>query len=277
MDLNTVSEIGRPRGRGDLPPWRAGDAWLAGGTWLFSEPQPELTRLVDIAGLGWPPLEFGTESGGLRIGATCTLARLETAALPAAWRAAPLFGQCCRALVGSFKIRNAATVGGNLCLALPAAPMAALVVALDGVCAVWTPGGGERRLPAAEFVLGPQRNALAPGELLRAIDLPAEALRRRAAFRRISLTPLGRSPALLIGTLAREGGFALTVTASTRRPVRLDLPGPPTAAELRDALDRAVPEALYHDDVHGAPDWRRHVTHLLAQQIRQELLEEAPA
>ena len=57
MDLNTVSEIGRPRGRADLPPWRAGDAWLAGGTWLFSEPQPGLTRLVDLTGLEWPPLE----------------------------------------------------------------------------------------------------------------------------------------------------------------------------------------------------------------------------
>ena len=28
--------------------WRAGDAWLAGGTWLFSEPQPALTRLLDL-------------------------------------------------------------------------------------------------------------------------------------------------------------------------------------------------------------------------------------
>ncbi len=278
MDLNTVTEIGRPRGRGDLPPWRAGDAWLAGGTWLFSEPQPELTRLVDLAGLGWPPLEAGAD-GGLRVGATCTLARLAACEPPAAWRAAAaLFGPCCRALVGSFKICNAATVGGNLCLALPAAPMAALAAALDGVCAIWTPGGGgERRMPAVEFVLGPQRNALAPGELLRAVDLPAEALRRRAAFRRISLTPLGRSAALLIGTVSETGGFGLTVTAATRRPVRLDFPDLPDAAELRGALDRAVPGALYHDDVHGAPDWRRHMTHRLAEQVRRELIEGVPA
>jgi CO/xanthine dehydrogenase FAD-binding subunit len=276
MDLNTVTEIGRPRRRGDLPPWRAGDAWLAGGTWLFSEPQPELTRLMDLAELGWPPLDLGAD-GGLRIGATCTLARLAALEPPASWRTAPLFGRCCRALAGSFKISNAATVGGNLCLALPAAPMAALAVALDGVCEIWTPGGGERRLPAAGFVLGPQRNALAPGELLRAVDLPAAVLRRRAALRRISLTPLGRSAALLIGTLSPAGGFALTVTAATPRPVRLDLPGLPAAAELRRALDRAIPEALYYDDVHGAPDWRRHMTHRLAEQIRQELAGEASA
>jgi CO/xanthine dehydrogenase FAD-binding subunit len=185
--------------------------------------------------------------------------------------AAPLFAQCCRALLGSFKIWHAATVGGNLCLALPAGPMAALAVALRGDCLIWTPDGGERRLPAAEFILGPQHTALRPGEVLRAIDLPAEALRWRSGFRQISLTPLGRSGALLVGTRAPGGGFALTVTAATRRPVRLAFAAPPAAAELRDALDAAIPEAAYFDDPHGAPDWRRHVTHLFAAQLRDQL------
>jgi CO/xanthine dehydrogenase FAD-binding subunit len=269
MDLHTITEIGRPGSRSDLEPWRAGDAWLAGGTWLFSEPQPGLTRLIDLAGFDWPPLEIGPD--GLRIGATCTLARLADADLPSAWRATKLFGQCCRALLGSFKIWNAATVGGNLCMALPAGPMVALTAALDGTCTIWTPTGAERRLPALEFVHGPQLNALQPGELLRAIDLPATALRQPTAFRQISLTPLGRSAALLIGARSAAGGFALTVTAATRRPVRLDFPEMPTDAELRRALDRAIPEALYYDDIHGDPDWRRHMTFRFAEQIRQEL------
>jgi CO/xanthine dehydrogenase FAD-binding subunit len=275
MDLNTITELDRPRRRSDLPSWRAGDAWLAGGTWLFSEPQPGLRRLIDLADLGWPPLEI--DADGVRIGATCTLARIAGTDLPTGWRAAPLFGQCCRALLGSFKIWHAATVGGNLCLALPAGPMAALTVALDGVCTIWTPQGTERRLPVADFVLGPQHNALRPGEVLRAIGIPMAALRRQTAFRQISLTPLGRSAALLVGTLAPEGGFALTVTAATRRPVRLDFPDIATAADLRGALDRAIPEALYYDDVHGAPDWRRHMTFRLAEQIRLELSAAVPA
>ena len=114
-----------------------------------------------------------------------------------------------------------ATVGGNLCMALPAGPMISLTAALDGVCTIWTPDGGERQLPIADFVTGANANALRPGELLRQIDMPAAALTRRTAFRQISLTPLGRSGALLIGTLGGDGGFALTVTASTPRPVRL--------------------------------------------------------
>ena len=37
------------------------------------------------------------------------------------------------------------------------------------------------------------------------------------------------------------------------------------------ALDDAVPEALYHDDVHGRPDWRRHMTRHFAEEIRGSL------
>jgi CO/xanthine dehydrogenase FAD-binding subunit len=269
MDLTFITAIARPAGRPDLPDWCAGDAWLAGGTWLFSEPQPDLRRLIDLAGLGWPALEVS--GAGLRIAATCTLARLAAAEFPAAWRAAPLFGHCCRALLGSFKIWNAATVGGNLCLALPAAPMAALAVALDGVCTVWTPAGDERALPAAELIVGANRTALRPGELLRAVDLPVAALRWRTAFRQISLTPLGRSAALLVGTREAGGGFALTVTAATPRPVRLDFPDVPTAAALAEAIETAIPEQLWYDDVHGAPDWRRAMTLRLAGEIRAEL------
>jgi CO/xanthine dehydrogenase FAD-binding subunit len=178
-------------------------------------------------------------------------------------------------LLGSFKIWNAATVGGNLCMALPAGPMAALTTALDGSCLIWGQDGTDRRLPAGDFVVGPQRNALRNGELLRAVVLPVEALQRRVAFRQISLTPLGRSAALLIGTLASSGEFAVTVTAATRRPVRLDFPVVPEMAELRRAITVGIPDALYYDDLHGAPDWRRHMTFRFAEQIRRELADTA--
>src|SRR5437773_1939377 len=102
MDLNTVTHVSRPRQRADLAPWQTGDAWLAGGTWLFSEPQPTLTRLIDLTGFGWPPLEISDE--GLSIAATCKIAELDAAGLPARWTAAPLVNQCCRAFMASFKI-----------------------------------------------------------------------------------------------------------------------------------------------------------------------------
>lgn len=268
MDLNTIERVLTPRDRAGLPPWRPGDAWLAGGTWLFSEPQPDLLRLVDLAGLGWAP--HAVSAAGLELAATCTIAALERLDLPADWAARALFGPCCRALVGSFKVRNAASVGGNLCLALPAGPLIALTAALDGTCLIWTPTGAERRLPVLAFVRGPRETALRPGEVLRRIDLPAAALRRRGALRRIALAPEGRSGALLIGTLDRDGTFALTVTAATRRPLQFRFPAVPDAAAL-EAVLAAIPTALWYDDVHGAPAWRRRVTGLLAAEIRAEL------
>src|SRR5580658_3002860 len=189
MDLNTITDIARPRQRAELPVWSAGDAWLAGGTWLFSEPQLKISRLIDIADLGWPALEASEH--GLRIAATCKIAELDGMTFPSNWAAARLVNQCCRSFLASFKIWNAATVGGNLCMALPAGPMISLAAALDGVCTIWGPDGKERRVAILDFVLGPQHNALARGELLRHIHLPLSALRQRTAFRQISLSPLG--------------------------------------------------------------------------------------
>jgi CO/xanthine dehydrogenase FAD-binding subunit len=182
-----------------------------------------------------------------------------------------LINQCCRAFLASFKIWKTATVGGNLCMSLPAGPMISLTAALDGVCTIWKADGSEQKVGVADFVIGDQRNVLAPGDLLRQIDVPLAALKRRAAFRQISLTPVGRSAALLIGSISGEGGLALTVTASTARPVQLSFAGIPQAGELREAILQRIPDALYHDDIHGKPAWRKHMTLRLAEEIRCEL------
>jgi CO/xanthine dehydrogenase FAD-binding subunit len=269
MDLNTIGEVAHPRTRAQLPVWTAGDAWLAGGTWLFSEPQAHLTRLIDLTDLKWPALTIGASE--LSIAATCTVAQLDALACPPEWLAAPLINQCCRAYLASFKIWKTATVGGNLCMSLPAGPMISLTSALDGVCTIWKADGSEQKLRVADFVVGDQRNVLAPGDLLRQIDIPLAALKRRSAFRQISLTPVGRSAALLIGSIDSGGGLALTVTASTVRPVQLSFAKNPQAEELRDALLHHIPDALYHGDVHGKVAWRKHMTMRLAEEIRCEL------
>jgi CO/xanthine dehydrogenase FAD-binding subunit len=269
MDLNTIREVARPQSRAQLPVWTAGDAWLAGGTWLFSEPQAHLTRLIDLTDLKWPALVIGDTH--LTIAATCTVAQLDGLSCPPDWIAAPLINQCCRAFLASFKIWKTATIGGNICMSLPAGPMISLTSALDGICTIWLADGGERNIPVAEFVTGNQLNVLSPGDLLRQIDIPLASLRRRSAFRQISLTPVGRSAALLIGSLDGEGGFALTVTASTMRPIKLPFAAIPEQKELRATILQAIPDDLYHTDVHGKPVWRKHMTLRLAEEIRAEL------
>jgi CO/xanthine dehydrogenase FAD-binding subunit len=267
MDLNTIKEVTRPKARSELRGWREGDAFLAGGTWLFSEPQPSLTRLVDLSLLGWQPLTVSAE--GLDIAATCTIAQLDALAAPVEWTSAPLIGQCCRAFLASFKIWNTATIGGNVCMALPAGPMISLTAALDGVATLWAPDGSERRVSVVDFVRGPVSNALKPGELMRSIFLPVAALTARTAFRQVSLANHGRSGALVIGTLSGDGAFTLTITASTPRPVQLRFDALPSIETLHARIEEAV--SAWYDDVHGLPAWRRHMTLHFAREILEEL------
>lgn len=270
MDLNTITEIRRPSDAREVTRWEPGFSWLAGGTWLFSEQQPHLKTLLDLESLNWPSLQVTPE--GLDIAATCRIVELDQLSAPPEWKAAPLFRECCRSLLASFKIWNEATVGGNICMSLPAGSMISLTTALEGVYTLWPRNGEPRQVPAIDFVTGNHTNILAPGELLRSIHLPVRALRKSYAFRRFSLTHLGRSTALLIGTRCPESGtFILTITAGTCHPVRLHFPSIPDAGEVKRAIDQAIPDELYFDDPNGAPPHRRHLTYYFAEQIRQEL------
>jgi carbon-monoxide dehydrogenase medium subunit len=83
--------------------------------------------------------------------------------------------------VGSYQVRNRATIGGNLCNASPCADTALATLVLGGRVVLYGPNhstgsnrAGEREMPVAAFFLGPGETALEPGELMTAIRLPAE-------------------------------------------------------------------------------------------------------
>jgi CO/xanthine dehydrogenase FAD-binding subunit len=270
MNLNTVTAIKRPGSAEEIPEWREGCAWLAGGTWLFSTPQLATDTLIDLETLRWPGLT--ATARGLDIAATCTIAELDRFEASAEWRAAPLLSMCCRSLLMSFKVSNAATVGGNICMSLPAGAMISLAASLEGIYTLWPRNGKPREVAAVDFVTGNGINILQPGELLRSIHLPASALAKRFAFRRSSLTHLGRSAVIVIGTQTTDtDDFLLTITAATVKPMQLRLDRMPSADALRDAIGSAVRDADYFDDVHGSAPYKRHLTYYYAEQVRAEL------
>jgi CO/xanthine dehydrogenase FAD-binding subunit len=270
MNLNTVTEVKRPTSCDEITEWRESYAWLAGGTWLFSTPQVATRTLIDLETLRWTSL--GPSPDGLEIAATCTIAELERFEAPAEWTAAPLLKLCCHALLMSFKIYNAATVGGNICMSLPAGAMISLATALEATCTLWPRNGEPHEVSALDFVTGNHANVLAPGELLRSIHLPTSALTKRFAFRRNSLTHLGRSAALIVGTQAKDkADFLLTITASTPRPVQLHFDRMPSSSALHQAIGKAIKNGDWFDDVHGSAPYKRHLTYYFAEQIRAEL------
>lgn len=269
MNLNTIVDVKRPKSFEEIE-WRDGHAFLGGGTWLFSEPQVATDTLVDLERLGWPALTATPQ--GLEIAATCKIVELHDYKGPPDWKAVPLFDKCIDAFLMSFKIWNAATVGGNLVMSLPAGAMISLTAALEGVCTLWPQKDKPRQVPVVDFVTGMHTNVLQKGELLRSILLPASALRKRSAMRQVSLTRHGRSAALIVATVNDAGDdFLLTVSAATPRPVQIRFKKTPTAAEMRDAIDARLPPDAWFHDVHGSAPYKRHVTFYLAEQIRAEL------
>ncbi|MGA1829213.1 FAD binding domain-containing protein [Microbacterium sp.] len=272
MDLNSVTSYRFARSRADLA-LAPGEKVLGGGTWLFSEPQPTVTGLVDLSTMGWPDLEI--TDAGLRIGATCTIATLVAFAegrgpesVPEGWVAASVFPVAANALLASFKIWNTATVGGNVCQSFCAGSMVSLASALDGEAVIWTPEGAERRQSVASLMTGNGTNSLAFGEVLRAVDLPAAALRSRLLMRKIALAELGRSGAVVTGRVDAGASAVFTVTAATLTPAVLRYETVPDAATLAAAVSAA---SGYYSDPLGSADWRRGVSIVLAEQIRTEL------
>lgn len=271
MDITTVTSFRAARTRDDLA-LSPGEVVIAGGTWLMSEPQPGTTGFVDLTTLDWPDIEITAE--GMRIGATCTIARLlawvERDA-PATWTALSLARPSADALLASFKIWNTATVGGNVCQAFAAGAMIAMLSTLDATALIWTPDGGERRIAVADLVVDNAATSLAPGEVVRALDIPAHALTARVGLQKIALAELGRSGAVVTARVDPDGSAVFVVTAAVRRPRVLRFGRVPGAGELRDAVASATD---FYTDPLGSADWRRGVSVVLAERVRQGLARE---
>lgn len=286
MDMTSVEHVVMTA---DPDAWLPGDSWLAGGTVLLSygtdivRGKPK--RLLDITEAGWPPILWPGPANrpptDLEIASTCRIALIyglpARPDLPFPRAALPgldLFRPCCDSFVASWKIWNVSTVGGNVATALPAGPMTSLLAGLDATALMLAPGGDRRVLPVSELVCGEALTRLKDGELIRSFRIPLEVLRQPCAFRRISLREYGRSAALLIGRRIGPGRVRIVVTASTRRPHVIDLGGalPATGPDWRAAIDASVADEGWHDDMHGAPQWRRAMTHRLGEEILAELL-----
>lgn len=273
MDITTIEDVIRAPADPPGSQWRPGDAWLAGGTWLYSDRQPDVRRLIDLMPLGWNTLEVN--ESGLDIGAMCTIRDLYAFEAPPEWLAGPLLRVSCEAFLASFKIWNSATVGGNICMSLPAGPTITLTVALEGAYTLLGASGRERVVDAGDFVTGNHANILGPGEVMRSIHVPADALRKRYAHRRFTLTKLGRSTIFLIGTQTPgTNDLLLTITAGTTHPVRLGFDAMPTAEALRHRID-SISDDVWFDDPNGSPGHRHHLATYFAEQIRTELSMEA--
>ena len=158
---------------------REGAVPLAGGTDLLvaikrGAPAPEW--MVDITGIGLDRLE---EAGGvLCLGAASTHARI--LASDTVRSRLPALAEALIS-VGSPQVRNLATIGGNICYAVPSADSVPPLLALGAEVEVIGPAGSRRR-PLDGFFVGPRRTILEPGEIVAKILVPLPAPGTGTAF-----------------------------------------------------------------------------------------------
>lgn len=151
---------------------------LAGGTDVYPalvdrplrEPILDLTGVAALRGIS-------RERDGFRIGALTTWSDVIRADLPGWFDGLKVAAR----EIGGVQIQNAGTVGGNICNASPAADGTVALLALDAEVEVQG-ARGVRRLGLADFVLGPRRTALEPGEIVTAVHVPAHKERGASHF-----------------------------------------------------------------------------------------------
>jgi CO/xanthine dehydrogenase FAD-binding subunit len=129
----------------------------------FDRERPEavldLTRVPELG-------EWDEEDGRLRVGAGVTYTRI----IRELGEELPGLAMASRT-VGSPQIRNRGTVGGNLGTASPAGDALPPLYASDAEVELASTDG-IRRLPVAEFITGPKRNAMRDDELIAAFHIP---------------------------------------------------------------------------------------------------------
>jgi aerobic carbon-monoxide dehydrogenase medium subunit len=144
---------------------------IAGGTDLMLQIRLHTVRpeyVIDITRISGLDSVAFDDPQGLRLGALTTIRTLETSV--ELRKRYPIISQAASQL-GSVAIRNVATVGGNLCNALPSAETSQVLVALSAQ--VRTIGAsGERILPLEDFFTGVGQTILQPDELLLEILVP---------------------------------------------------------------------------------------------------------
>ena len=261
---------------------RGGDVTiLAGGTDLM--PQTHAGRVTLKRGLlnvrRVPELHrVERAEGAVRIGALCTITELMRN--PLVREHFGLLADACDHFA-SDQLRNAATIGGNVCNASPAGDTLVPLLALDAEVELASKPDGRvetRRVPLADFFTGPGRTARAPNELLCAIRLPLPPPGFVGRFFKFGTRPALDISAISIAIGGVRSGRALThVRAAYGAVAPVPLRARRTEAALEGvpldaaAIDRVAATARDEvrpiDDVRASAWYRKELVFNMTRRI----------
>lgn len=248
----------------------------AGGTELLlamKEGLVQYERLINVKKLGLN--QISGENGAIKIGALCTHHELELSAviqqrLPSLLKL--------EQNVANVRVRQAGTIGGNLCFAEPHADPGTLLMALAAKM-VAQKGSAKREIAAEDFFVDAYETSLAADEVLAEIVVPAPGANARSAY-------------LKFGYLERPSvgvAVAFNLNGGNVSDVRIAVgcagPAPKRVAEAEALLNgKSKDEATRNlaqagavagraaqaiSDLHGAQDYKEHIVSVLLKRAFQ--------
>ena len=188
--------------------------------------------------------------------------------------------------IANIRVRQAGTLGGNLCFSDPHSDPATFLLVLDAEVACRRGGGAPRWLPIAEFVVGPYQTALEPGEALTSVRVPLPPPGSAVVHEKFSVH---ERPTATVTCLARIGDgrvaeARVAVGSVGVRPVRAREAEAILVGLRPDRLDlgavdgagRAAAEAAAAvDDANGSAEYKANLVRVLVDRAFRQAVEAA--
>jgi aerobic carbon-monoxide dehydrogenase medium subunit len=230
-----------------------------------------LKKISDGAAITFDPVQ------GLRIGALTTINEIENSEIVTGYY--PALAEACH-VVANIRIRNMATIGGNLAHGDYQSDPPTMLSALNA-CVELTSAGKIRQISLAAFQLGSYETALQPGELLSAVIIPPLPHGMAGHYIKFTTGSSEERPCAGIAALARiDNGLChelrLAVGAVSAKPVRIGAESlangnrltPDLIGTIANEAARAIDPI---DDVRGPADYKRHLVGVLTRRALQAL------
>jgi len=254
---------------------------IAGGTSVVLMLQQKLiapTVLISLGHVGDHDY-IRLEDDGLHIGALTKLRNIECS---------EMVKQFCPALahtfsmVGNIRVRNQATIGGNLSSADYAADPPAMLTALDASVQVQGPDA-KREIHLNEFFLGFYTTALEPNEILTEVVIPTLPSSARAAYHKYTSISAEGRPCVAVGAVAdfdtdgKCSDLRIAIGAAVETPQRVtDVEALTLGSTLTDELiaDIANEYSLKLDpltDVRGSAWYRKEMIRVFVKRALEEV------
>jgi carbon-monoxide dehydrogenase medium subunit len=263
----------------------AADPWgakaISGGTALVLMARQGLIApetLVNLAGLD-AMRGIEQRDDALRIGALTTLTDVASSSLVR--RLAPSLAYAC-SRVGNVRVRNVATLGGNMAEADYASDPPSVLNSLEAECVVQGPDG-QRAVPVRELIVGFFETTLEPGEVVTdiVVPLPAGVERSSIYHKYISRSSEDRPCVGVAASADMAGGrvarLAVTVGAVSSVPQRFDAiaqlaVGTRLEPEVRTQIAEQYADAVRAmDDARGSAWYRKQMAEVFVRRALDDL------